>query len=190
MIKIIENLFRLACCFVVLFASYSVAVAGDDFDFEDFQHSLKNIKKSDIKYNNIVINRFSISKSPDEIDIKDKPKEFTATTEAALLGILEDSNLFDSVSLGKTPNSPKSTLVVKAELTKFRKVSARTRRLLGFMAGHSYMELKTTLIDAETGKVIIETTVEDDTGLDDNDIARSVGEKLSGFVVKHTTISK
>jgi len=188
-IKSAVYVFGLVVCFMVVCASYTVAVAGDDFDFEKFQNSLKNIKKTDMKYSNIVINRIAISNNS-EIDKEDKPKEFTATTEAALSGILEESNLFDSVSIGKVPSNAKSSLVVKAELTEFRKVSTRKRMLLGWMAGHSNMELKASLIDAETGNVIVETTVGDSAMVEDSGVARNVGEKLAELVVKHSTIKK
>lgn len=188
MSKSSKSIMSLFVCCIFLFAGLSVASAEDEFNFEKLQEQMKTMKKADMKYKNVVINRVTISNNP-EIDKDDNPKEFTSTTEAAVSGILEDSNLFDSVTLGKTPEKAESTLIVKAELTEFRIVSTVKRMFLGLMAGHSNMELKATLIDAASGKVISESKVGDSAMMADSGVARNVGERLSELVIK-TSLAK
>ena len=178
-----KSIISLFVCCIFLFAGLSVASAEDEFNFEKVQEHMKTLKKTDMKYKNVVITRITISNNP-EIDKDDNPKEFTSTTEAAVLSILEDANLFDSVTLGKAPEKAKSTLIVKADLIEFRKVSTVKRMFLGLMAGHSNMELKTTLIDAASGKIISESTVGDSAMMADSGVARNVGERLSDLVIK------
>ncbi len=180
-----KAIMSLLVCGMLFFAGVSVASAGDDFDFEKFQNQIKTLKNTDMKYKNIVVNRITISNNP-EIDKDDKPKEFTSTTEAALTGLLEDSKLFDSVTLGKAADKAPSTLIVKAELTEFRMVSTVKRMFLGLMAGHSNMELKVALIDAATGKAISESSVGDSAMLADSGVARNVGEKMFALVVNNS----
>jgi hypothetical protein len=178
-----KSIMSLLVCGIILFAGLSIATA-EDFNFEKFQEQIKNLKKADMKYKNIVVNRITISSNP-EINKDDNPKEFTSTTEAALTGLLEDSNLFDSVTLGKAPNNAASTLIVKAELTDFRVVSTAKRIFLGIMAGHSNMELKATLIDAAVGNVITESAVGDSAMMADSGVARNVGERLFALVINN-----
>ena len=53
----------LACC-ICLFAGLSIASAGDEFNFEKLQEQMKTMKKTDMKYKNIVVNRITISNNP------------------------------------------------------------------------------------------------------------------------------
>src|SRR6266496_1503730 len=97
-----KSIMSLFVCCIFLFVGLSIAEAEDEFNFEKLQEQMKTMKKADMKYKNIVITRIAISNNP-EINKDDNPKEFTSTTEAAVSGILDDSNLFDSVTLGKAP---------------------------------------------------------------------------------------
>ena len=51
------------------------------------------------------------------------------------------------------------------------------------MAGPTNMELKATLIDAASGKVISESKVGDSAMMADSGVARNVGERLSELVI-------
>ena len=83
----------------------------------------------------------------------DVQKEMTDLEKLAVAKI-KALNIFKSVQLGNGERAPAGTLVVKASISKMRKVSGTSRFMVGAFAGRASMTMDVILSDAVTKESI------------------------------------
>lgn len=94
---------------------------------------------------------------------EDVQQETTAVA-VRTLERLESGSRFQTVRLADTTEADPGTLLVRATVTKVRKVGAGTRFLAGAFAGRANLTLDVSLIDAASGKVLGTHTVVGESG--------------------------
>jgi hypothetical protein len=146
------------------------------------------LSKQDMRYTNVFIEPFTISAA----GVAEKePAPHVSTAQAACLGALLNSGLFDTVKVGAPP-ADTDAMVVKAELISLRIVGGGARFWLGGMAGKSDMKFTVTLTDARTGANLGRSTVAQDSnpfggawtmGATDRSVPGETGQAIAETVV-------
>ena len=183
---------------VLTLASWSSTVLAEDFDFEKFKTYMATLKKSDMKYSKVIIDKFTIADT-DKVDRDHNPDEMLKMAEVTAAEILEKSKLFDSVNLrGEKKDLNETALILNAQLVDLRVVSTTKRLFLGAFAGSSGMEIKASLVDGKAQQVA-EKNVRDEAnafsgawtvGASDRNISINVGEQLAAFVIENAQTKK
>lgn len=86
--------------------------------------------------------------------VTDDVKKEMSDLEGLALSKIKALNLFQNTQLGDGTGAQPGTLIVKASITKIKKVSGTTRFLLGAFAGRASMTTDVLVIDAADGKTL------------------------------------
>ena len=96
--------------------------------------------------------------------VADDVRQETNAIAVRTLERVKSGARFQALRLANTTEADAGTLVVRATVTKMKKVGAGTRFLVGALAGRANVTLDVKLIDAATGKVLGSHTVRGESG--------------------------
>lgn len=149
--------------------------------------SVETLGRSDLKFTAVVVVPFTVLPSgTKEAD----PTRPLAKAQETCVALLVKSGLFDSVIEGDPVDTSDATLVVHAQLTGLRFVTAGKHQWLGGLAGKSEMKMRVSLTDLQSGAVVATTEVVQDEGTaggpwtfgaTDRSLPAEVGARIAEF---------
>jgi len=143
------------------------------------------LTRSDMRYAAVRVEPFTLS--PKGVKEKD-PEAYLRKAQETCVRVLNRSGLFDLVTEGPAEEASDPTLVVRAEVTGLKIVTAGQEQWLGTFAGRSEMKARVTIQDARSGKVLRSVLVQQDAetaagpwsfGATDRSLPAEVGTRIA-----------